>query len=122
MGERFVWSKGRGEFVSRKTGAPMVDRSEPWAPVMPAVVGDYEPYHCVVTGQVIDGRRARREMMDREGVREVDPSENPIRGFTDPKKWGQPESTQREHQVKKRQREMPEGLRAVNEATGEMFE
>lgn len=42
---------------------------------MPYVRGDLPSYKSPVTGQIIEGRAARREDLARTGCREVDPSE-----------------------------------------------
>ena len=41
----------------------------------PAVRGDYPPYECPVTGQIIEGRRAHEENLRRHGCRVLEPGE-----------------------------------------------
>lgn len=41
----------------------------------PAVRGDYEGYHCPVSGNWIEGRRAHEENLKRTGCRVYDPGE-----------------------------------------------
>ena len=41
----------------------------------PAVRGDYPPYECPVTGQIIEGRRAHGENLRRHGCRVLEPGE-----------------------------------------------
>lgn len=43
----------------------------------PYIQGDLPGYLSPVTGQLVDGRRDRREDLARSGCREVDPSESP---------------------------------------------
>ena len=42
----------------------------------PAVRGDYPPYECPVTGQIIEGRRAHEENLRRHGCRVLEPGED----------------------------------------------
>lgn len=41
----------------------------------PAVRGDYPPYTCPITGQVIEGRRAHQENLARHGCRVLESGE-----------------------------------------------
>lgn len=41
----------------------------------PAVVGDYAPYECPVTGKMIEGRKAHQENLARTGCRILEPGE-----------------------------------------------
>lgn len=43
--------------------------------VPPAVVGDYPPYDCPITGKRIEGRRAHEENLRRHGCRVLEPGE-----------------------------------------------
>lgn len=64
-----------GLLVDKSTGEPMprVGHNEP--PARPYYTPDLAPYRSPVTGQVIEGRVARREDLKRHDCREVDPSE-----------------------------------------------
>ena len=56
------------------TGKPM---EKPYAGkvVMPMIRSDLPAYKSPITGEVIEGRSARREDLKKHGCREVDPSE-----------------------------------------------
>jgi hypothetical protein len=41
----------------------------------PAVIGDYAPYECPVTGKMIEGRKAHEENLKRTGCRILEPGE-----------------------------------------------
>jgi hypothetical protein len=75
---RYVW-KGGG-FVDRETGEPM-EKPYPGQITMPYVRGDIPAYRSPVTGELIEGRAARREDLKRHNCREVDPSERPTEGY-----------------------------------------
>ena len=49
--------------------------------VMPQIRGDLPAYKSPITGEVIEGRSARREDLKKHGCREVDPSEKPFDGY-----------------------------------------
>ena len=42
----------------------------------PAVIGDYAPYTCPITGKLIEGRRAHEENLKRHGCRVLEPGES----------------------------------------------
>ena len=58
---RYVWRDG--QFIDRATGRPMLTQDELAAPPAAPMVmkSSFEPYRSVVTGQVVDGHRSRRE-------------------------------------------------------------
>jgi len=41
----------------------------------PAVMGDYPPYTCPITGTLIEGRRAHQENLKKHGCRVLEPGE-----------------------------------------------
>lgn len=51
----------------------------------PMIQSDLPAYFSVVSGKMIDGRRARRDDLKRTGCREMDPSEGPKYATTE--KW-----------------------------------
>ncbi len=42
----------------------------------PAIIGDYAPYQCPVTGKWIEGRKAHEENLKRTGCRILEPGES----------------------------------------------
>lgn len=71
---RYVFQNGR--LVGKADGLPMLNQEERARPVAcPQVRGDLKAYRSPVTGQMIEGRAARREDLARNDCREVDPSE-----------------------------------------------
>jgi hypothetical protein len=67
-----------GRLVNVYTGEPLNDDS-PYTPAIPYVVSDTPAYKSPVTGEVIEGRHARREDLKKHDCVEVDPK--PRRGF-----------------------------------------
>lgn len=59
MRQRYVWRDGK--FVDKATGEPMQipERDGVQSPMVMTV--NFEPYRSCVTGEVVDGQRARRE-------------------------------------------------------------
>lgn len=85
----YVWDSERGCSVDKRTGEPMVDPSAEWQPVAPLVAPDIAPYESPVTGQIVDGRRARR--YDLESNNCVEAGDIPRKTFKNErfmKKWG----------------------------------
>lgn len=63
-----------GHLIDKRTGE--CADSDPRAPIsLPQVRGDLPAYRSPITGEVVDGRAARREDLARHGCREIDPSE-----------------------------------------------
>lgn len=55
-----------GVSVDKYTGLPMLNQAERARPIQcPRVFGDYPAYESPVTGQVVEGRRARRYDMEK---------------------------------------------------------
>lgn len=69
MRQVYVWRDG--QFVNKQTGEPMVDRSGPVA--APMVVSDTPGYRSPIDGSWIEGRRARRYDLEKNGCVEYDP-------------------------------------------------
>ena len=42
----------------------------------PAVLGDYAPYTCPITGKIIEGRAAHKQNLARHGCRVLEPGES----------------------------------------------
>lgn len=67
-------------------GNPMLSETERAAPVaLPSIMRDIPAYRSPVTGQMVDGRSARRDDLARSNCREVDPSEIRQPGFQNEK-------------------------------------
>jgi hypothetical protein len=67
--------------VNKATGEPMVTGE--WRPVTPQVQGDYEAYPSPVTGEMIEGKRARRYDLEKHGC--IDARDMPRKeGFKNP--------------------------------------
>jgi hypothetical protein len=75
--KRFVWRDG--QFVDRKTGAPM-DKPYAGQVVAPRVMSDIPEYRSPIDGTLITSRSQRREDLKRNDCVEVDPPKRP-RGF-----------------------------------------
>lgn len=63
--------------VDKKTGEPMV--SGPWKPVTPMTMGDIEGYVSPVDGSWIEGRRARRYDLEKNGCVDANELRSPKR-------------------------------------------
>jgi len=72
MRRTYVWRNG--QFVDKKTGEPAANKTDTIC--MPYVRGDIAPYTSPVTGEVIDGRAARRYDLEKHNCYEVDPPKN----------------------------------------------
>ncbi len=60
----FVYRNGR--MVDKATGEPMVsDKNRARPPAAPRVFGDFEGYQSPITGDWIEGRRARKYDLER---------------------------------------------------------
>lgn len=70
---KYIWSGG--DFIP----AEQYVRPAPARSHLPCphIMGDLPAYASPLSGQVIEGRFARKEEMKRHNVREVDPSERP---------------------------------------------
>lgn len=66
-----------GNLVNKATGEPLV--TEDREICAPYITSDLPAYRSPVTGQMVDGRSARREDLKRSGCRECDPSEFNVR-------------------------------------------
>lgn len=65
-----------GRMVDKATGAPMLTEVERARPVpTPRVIADIAPYRSPVTGEVISGRRAKRDDLARHDC--IDASDLP---------------------------------------------
>ena len=60
---RYIWRDGH--WVERVTGERLVPEGQAWEPVAPYIVGDIAPYQSPVTGEVISGRAAKRDDLQR---------------------------------------------------------
>ena len=68
-----------GQFVDRRTGAPMV---KPFAGqiVAPSVISDIPEYASPIDGRIIGSRSERRDDLKRNGCVEYEPSLSPTKG------------------------------------------
>jgi hypothetical protein len=81
--ERYIMRDG--ELVEVNANAPRARR-----PVAPAILGDLRPYRSVITGEVIEGRRAHREHLKVHGCHEVGNEEPaPVREWHYARKYGE---------------------------------
>ena len=69
---RYVWREGR--WVNRETGEPAPKRCEAHEARV-TVISDIEPYRSPVTGEVIGGRRQKRDDLARHNC--IDAAELP---------------------------------------------
>lgn len=62
-----VYGYRNGELVDLKTGEPWGkdDPSKPWVPAAPMIIKDIAPYRSPVSGEVISGRRAKKDDLER---------------------------------------------------------
>lgn len=74
----YVYDKATDRMVNRDTREPMV--SGPWRPVTPMVAGDTPGYASPVTGDWIDGKRARRYDLERHGCVDANDLPSPTGG------------------------------------------
>jgi len=62
----YVFDRDRGIMVDKDTGLPMLNQAERAAPLqLPRVFGDYDGYQSPITGEWIEGRRARKYDMEK---------------------------------------------------------
>lgn len=75
----YVYRDGR--MVDKRTGAPMLTEAERAAPIAcPRVIPDIEPYQSPVTGEVISGKRAKRDDLARHGCIDANDLPSPTGG------------------------------------------
>jgi len=74
---KFIYDPASDRMVDKETGEPMV--SGEWKPVTPQVFGDLPGYASPIDGSWIEGRRARKYDMEKNGC--VDAND-----FSKPKK------------------------------------
>jgi hypothetical protein len=75
-----------GRLVDRETGAPMVPPGAPFVPVAPMAFSDIAPYRSPVTGEVIGGRRAKRDDLAKHNCVDAADIPSPTGGkFRDPR-------------------------------------
>ena len=74
----YVYDKATDRMVDRDTREPMV--SGPWTPVTPMVIGDTPGYQSPVTGEWIEGRRARRYDLQKHGCIDANDLPSPTGG------------------------------------------
>lgn len=60
---KFVWNGT--QMVNKETGEPMV--SGEWVPTVPQVISDIEGYRSPIDGTWVEGRRARRYDLEKNG-------------------------------------------------------
>lgn len=59
---RFVFDRDKGIMVDKDTGMPMLNQFERSRPLQaPITFGDYDGYQSPVTGEWIEGRKARAD-------------------------------------------------------------
>lgn len=69
---KYIYCKERGMMVDKDSGLPMLNQEERARPLqVPPVFGDYPPYQSPVTGEWIEGKRARKADLEKHGC--VDP-------------------------------------------------
>lgn len=74
----YIYDKAQGRMVDKKTGAPM--NAGEWKPQAPATFGDYPGYQSPVTGEWIDGRRARKYDMEKHNCVDANDFGSPTGG------------------------------------------
>lgn len=76
-GGTWVYDRETGKLVEKGLFHAKRANSSKFSNVVPFpyVRGDLPPYRSPITGQIIEGRKARREDLARSGCREIDPSE-----------------------------------------------
>ena len=73
---RNLYVRRNGRLVNKSTGEPLLSEEDRQREVAaPRIVADLKPYRSPITGQMIEGRAARREELERHDCRELDPSE-----------------------------------------------
>jgi hypothetical protein len=78
-----VYVVRNGVTVDKETGEPMA-LDPVWKPVTPYTRGDYEAFKSPVTGQMIEGKRAREEDMKRHNCVDGRDYKNKTTEFTNP--------------------------------------
>lgn len=88
----YVFDRARGEMVDKATGQPMLSPEERARPLpVPRVFGDYEGFVSPASGEWIEGRKARRNDMEKHNC--VDGNDLPglggkLKNERFAKKWG----------------------------------
>jgi nitrous oxide reductase accessory protein NosL len=88
----YVFDKKRGISVDKKTGLPMLNQAERAAtPQAPRVMGDIEGYQSPIDGSWVDGRRARRYDLEKNGcvdANDIQPTQRKLKNERFAKKRG----------------------------------
>lgn len=79
----YVYDKERGIMVDKRTGAPMVDGDGPLQ--TPMTFSDTPGYRSPITGEWIEGRRARRYDMQKHNCVDGNDISSGPKGFRNPK-------------------------------------
>lgn len=74
---RYYWTH---DGFKNRNGEPLVDKSAPYVPSMPMVIGDITPVANPVTGEMITSRSELRYQLDKHDKRIQEPSESPTQG------------------------------------------
>ena len=65
---KYVYDREQDRMVNKETGLPMVGNYEASRPLQaPRTFGDLEGYQSPITGEWIDGRRARKYDLEKHG-------------------------------------------------------
>lgn len=94
---RFVWCDAAFAFVDPKTREPM-PIPERDGPQCPQVIPDTPGYQSPVTGEWIEGRRARRYDLERHNCVEYEPTAN----APDPERFGEKKRQKAKEDAEKR--------------------
>lgn len=77
---KYVYDKDLGVMVDKETRTPMLNQFDRTRPLQaPKVYGDYEGYQSPVTGEWVEGRRARKYDLEKNNC--VDANELKPYGF-----------------------------------------
>lgn len=74
----YIYDKEKKRMVNKDTGEPM--NTGPWKPSTPMTFGDYPGYQSPVTGDWIEGRRARRYDMEKHDCVDANDLPSPTGG------------------------------------------
>ena len=77
----YIYDRAQDRMVDKATGAPMV--TGPYVPVAPTTRGDLSGYQSPVTGEWIDGRRARQYDLEKNNC--VDGRDRPTPKLKNPR-------------------------------------
>lgn len=90
---KFVWSAEKGCLVDKDSGLPMLNQEERARPLQtPMTYGDLPGYRSPIDGRWVEGRRARKYDMEKNGC--VDANDLPrktdgkLKNAKFAKKWG----------------------------------